>query len=77
MTERITPEAVRALAKFLDANVEVMDEITERVNRNLFDKFITADNSTRAEISSIINAGALWRAEVNAILDETIESPNT
>ena len=74
---RNTPEQVRAFAKFIDSNTEVMDEIMERVNHSLFDRFITADNATRAEISSIINAGQLWRAELNSILQDTYEDPNS
>ena len=73
---RIPHKQLEVYAKYLTDNPEMLEEVITRVQKRLFDKFITASDIERKELGSIVNAMDLFRAELNDILVEAIPTIN-
>ncbi|RLD76102.1 MAG: hypothetical protein DRJ15_15945 [Bacteroidetes bacterium] len=65
-----------AYANHITTNDEMWDEIASRTTKRLFDRFISASDTERAEIGNIINAMQLFKAEMFAMIADEIDLHN-
>lgn len=74
MTEeiKVSPERLRAFAKYIEQDQDVFKEIIIRTHLKLFDEFANEECTfeRRVEIGHIINASTLFQKEINVILAE-------
>ena len=76
MTERVSEERVHQFAKFVIDNVDVLDAVLDHTKQRLFEKFVTASDAERVEISNIINASTAFKIELTNTLTADIQNIN-
>ena len=72
----VSKSRLEEFAKYMEANKDVIEEVQERVNRKLFNKFMKASYDERGVISDIIDTDGLFFKEVSIILSKTLEIDN-
>ena len=73
---RPTEQRLIEFSKTILRDEEVMNEVMNRVQQDLFKRFLTSSNEERLEISSIMNSGTLFIGQLYKIVNENIEDLN-
>ena len=62
---------LQAFADYITKNEDLTGQLINKVKYKLFDRFITAPNKERAEISSILNSLDMVMDEIRAVYNST------